>query len=702
MMHLISIFLLCLDTISTHTVAAPHRLRTTHHRCIHDSLTNVPTHNASTRSTINYIIPRAGNTIPRRRQLNKVNLRFHIEYSSELTAVSASSTNKLIVENFIPRATEFWSSALQVAPVAKLSFQRNCTMAYNFNDGTSQCHTYSENFCGTGTIPAEWLQAGKTCENCRTSGSDSCTGCIDIAAGTGLPNKDFALFVSALDSSTCQSSPDTLGFAHPCMYDQYDRPIMGRINFCPNALKAASTTVSVATAKHEIAHALGFTSERYPYMRWPTTLTPRTPRDATGNPADAAKVCADGISRTLTAPDEGTMASSLLIRSFPNGFKLVTPNLKKAAQEHFGCSTETGIELENQPTGSAGSCWGSHFEQRILHTELMTPVTDEQSVVSVFTLAYFEDTGWYTPDYTKAEHLYFGKDMGCTFITNKCIGSDDVPIGLDRGYFCKSTTTSTKSSCTHDATSKGYCNKIHYTSDLPNEFQYFKNKKEGGALMEMDFCPYYSAYSNGDCRNSQNGNANPKNNYYGDIYSGGSACIKSTAIWTGYTAPASLSNGWEACVGITCNEAKDVASVKVIAEDGTFATVDCAHSDIGKKKHVSKFAGQIVCPDLAIVCAASDGVNFVPSTAACPSNLNNCNDPHGSCTMNEDQTTYKCVCGVGWSGVDCKVHNTVPSPAAEQEEKSTLNGGNSMRSVVEEERTKLVLCVAMVVVYLYI
>ena len=145
-----------------------------------------------------------------------------------------------------------------------------------------------------------------------------------------------------------------------------------------------------------------------------------------------------------------------------------------------------------------------------------------------------------------------------------------------------------------------------------------------------------------------------------------------------------------------------MASVKVIAEDGTFATVDCAHSDIGKKKHVSKFAGQIVCPDLAIVCAASDGVNFVPSTAACPSNLNNCNDPHGSCTMNEDQTTYKCVCGVGWSGVDCKVHNTVPSPAAEQEEKSTLNGGNSMRSVVEEERTKLVLCVAMVVVYLYI
>lgn len=46
---------------------------------------------------------------------------------------------------------------------------------------------------------------------------------------------------------------------------------------------------------------------------------------------------------------------------------------------------------------------GSHWEQRILQTELMAPIVTGSTIhVSPMTLAAFEDSGWYTADYSQA------------------------------------------------------------------------------------------------------------------------------------------------------------------------------------------------------------------------------------------------------------------------------------------------------------
>jgi hypothetical protein len=46
---------------------------------------------------------------------------------------------------------------------------------------------------------------------------------------------------------------------------------------------------------------------------------------------------------------------------------------------------------------------GSHWEQRVLQNELMSPVvTTGVTHISPITLALLEDSGWYTPDYSKA------------------------------------------------------------------------------------------------------------------------------------------------------------------------------------------------------------------------------------------------------------------------------------------------------------
>ena len=632
-----------------------------HHKCLHDSLI-IPRRNTSTRTQIQYI-NKVERTIPtsstssatERRRLSNTNMRFQVQFTTELAASSSR-----IVSNLIPEATAFWSSALLIEnQVALLNFDRNCTSSFKFTNGDKVCHTYSDvNMCGDMTIPSSWLKAGKTCSECLETGLDSCTGCVNIAAGTGIPNKEFALLVSAVETPTCVSSPDTLGYAHPCLFDQYDRPILGMINFCPTAMASSSDNIALTTAKHEIAHALGFSSERFPYMRWSDSKLPRTSRDSDGAVPDAQISCADGNVRTMPQT-ASVMAGPIQIREFNNGFKLTTPNLAKAAKEHFSCTTEIGVELENQPTGDLDSCWGSHFEGRILHSELMTAVSDENSVVSIFTLAFFHDTGWYVPNYDKVETLQFGKGMGCDFLNQKCISNTGV-IGKKQGYFC---TDASATSCSADKKAKSYCNRLDWTSDLPVPFQYFDNKKSGGALKEMDYCPYFSPWSNGDCSLNSNSPKDPTKNYFGDVYAEGSFCVSSSAMWKGYTSPSLES--WETCVGVVCNEDKTAATLVLIAEDNFQVSILCGKEDVGKSKEVaSKFNGNIVCPDIDLICASPS--KFIPSDAACPTRLKNCNSPHGSCKYLNDGT-YRCSCADGYSGEVCDVVevSNVPSPTSQ-------------------------------------
>ncbi len=53
--------------------------------------------------------------------------------------------------------------------------------------------------------------------------------------------------------------------------------------------------------------------------------------------------------------------------------------------------------------GNVRVCVGSHWDRRIMDGDIMSPVsTAGAAVISPVTLALFEDSGWYTPNYTVA------------------------------------------------------------------------------------------------------------------------------------------------------------------------------------------------------------------------------------------------------------------------------------------------------------
>ena len=45
--------------------------------------------------------------------------------------------------------------------------------------------------------------------------------------------------------------------------------------------------------------------------------------------------------------------------------------------------------------------------------DYMTSTVSSHMLISKITLALFEDSGWYMPDYSQAEDMWWGKNRGC-------------------------------------------------------------------------------------------------------------------------------------------------------------------------------------------------------------------------------------------------------------------------------------------------
>jgi hypothetical protein len=97
---------------------------------------------------------------------------------------------------------------------------------------------------------------------------------------------------------------------------------------------------------------------------------------------------------------------------------MITPKVVEHAKKYFNCDSIEGVELEDQ--GGTGSS-GSHWEQRILLGEYMGAVIyQEEMVISEFTLAALEDSGWYKVNYYTGGLMRFGKNKGCKFLEENC------------------------------------------------------------------------------------------------------------------------------------------------------------------------------------------------------------------------------------------------------------------------------------------
>ena len=91
----------------------------------------------------------------------------------------------------------------------------------------------------------------------------------------------------------------------------------------------------------------------------------------------------------------------------------------EVGRKYYNCSDLDGVELEEY--GGNGTA-GSHWEARILLGEYMNGVIyTEEQVISEFTLALLEDTGYYKANYYTGGLMRYGKNKGCSFVRGQCV-----------------------------------------------------------------------------------------------------------------------------------------------------------------------------------------------------------------------------------------------------------------------------------------
>ena len=346
------------------------------------------------------------------------------------------------------------------------------------------------------------------------------------------------------------------------------------------------------TAKHEIAHALGFTSDSWPLMR-NSDGTQRT----TSHQLQSYQ-CANGspyVSMNIDAPSSNTIAAKT--KRGKTVHMVVTERVREVAKTYYECDSITGAELEDK-VGSG--CLGSHWEERTLFDELMSPLADSHfsgNRVSKFTLALFEDMGWYKANYSMADALQFGKKAGCDFLEKKCVEpSTGVPLDVPKDTFCS---TSNEVSCTFDLRGVGYCQISQWSSNLPDYFQYFpSNPGKGGGLSHADYCPMYRVYSNRDCQDStQNSNGE---NYRGQLYGSDSFCATSSLFDDGYQFPNTERPN---CFKMKCygNQTIQVTIRRRSGGSDVDSSFNC-YSDGQRISGLTNFNGEFICPAYDRVC----------------------------------------------------------------------------------------------------
>ena len=606
-----------------------------------------------------------------------------------------AATSTYLKDHIMQAAIDNWQAMLSVVPVTgNLFAARSCSGSYTSAPLTGLCGAYrdpaADFFCGSHTngdlnIPLGDYVGEQTYFNgngCTSTSSTSSCATNTLPAGTGVAGADFVIFVTAVQTTDCPPAPGesgTLAYASTCQRDQNDRPTWGRVNFCPFAIStaAADLPLQIAVATHELNHALGFNSGSWALWR-NADGSPRTPRDSSGDPATTFKYKCGGKSRETDIVSSSTVAFSaergmtqcaqsagsdpLADFTLSNCVhRIVTPTVKAAARAHFDCPALAGAELENHLTTPCGSM-GSHWEQRVLSTELMSSYVQHTSIVSAMTLALHEDSGWYKANYqaetgvTGVRNTWrmgdWGFKQGCAFAQNVCLDKTNAqaapaPVASTPQHFYNSAHSSGGGNavCSTDRQFYGLVKVDHddqnfapgtkRTADIPAQYRYFSSafyasdadkNKLGGGLDAADYCPIADPYSNKICGNAANQD-NTNANTISETFGPGSACFESTLQETDGNRVVSGA----ACMPFTCSvdgTSLTVTLKKYKASAGgamQTSTVTCNGANKGTAvSGGAGFSGAITCPDPALLCATPVHVTPCPAGATLTSD--------GTCT----------------------------------------------------------------------
>jgi len=415
---------------------------------------------------------------------------------------------RVVEDMVVPEAVHYWEEALTVVNRGDaIRINRKCENNQYFltpGETTQYCKNNCVlTKCGEYLVPDDHLEGCHTCDisgrNCRQQSEP----------GRGVKGVDFVLYITAITTIQCLENvggdAETVAYAAHCQQEEgLDRPVAGHTNICPRSISTAerSTRSLTSTLKHELLHALGFSSSLFAFFR-DSSGRPRTPRGEDGRPPINEELQVRQWSESTIRPvsRDWLVRDGLMRRTVQ---VVVTPKVVQEVRQHFSCPTLEGAELEDQ--GGDGTAL-THWEKRIFQNEAMTgTVHTSQPVYSRLTLALLEDSGWYLPDYRRAQPLAWGRGAGCDFATRSCMElMDNADKFGTKTPFCNSLMGNTeKTYCTLDRSAVGSCNLVQYDETLPLIYQNFRRlvgvssrniDKVGSSVTLADFCPYVQEFT---------------------------------------------------------------------------------------------------------------------------------------------------------------------------------------------------------------
>ncbi|XP_032242043.1 leishmanolysin-like peptidase isoform X2 [Nematostella vectensis] len=565
-------------------------------------------------------------------------LRFEVVYDESIESLSAEK-NQLVTEKLIPEAVHYFHYTFSVRPIKiPIKLQRTCkNNAYFLKDETGtklgdvqyckeECVTTR---CGPVTVPARHLDQCRVCDarglECVRMPGD------EWASGPGITRRDFVLYVSSIQTSHC-SVANAVAYASYCQQEHMlDRPVAGFANLCPDRLDTDPRHYSnlISTVKHEVYHALGFSAGLYAFYR-DKQGAPLTQRRKHGLPVYNDKTnlyqwsnkVVKKVTRKKWQVRHGHVTHSVSM--------IVTPRVVRVAREHFNCATLEGAEIENQ--GGTGTEL-THWEKRLFENEAMTGTYTQNPVFSRLTLALMEDTGWYKANYSMAETLDWGRNLGCVFAKESCRTWMQSHVAHNKSSepFCYTLKQAPlRMRCTHSKLSIALCNLRKYPQPLPPEYQYFSHlPKEssrktreavfadtdsyGGAVPLADYCPFYQKFTltgmdgtkrETTCTVSENGPP-AHGNYALESYGATSRCFEQGRPWQakrGLLTRTMLDWG-SGCYRYRCKD-----GIKIDIGNQTYSCYKAGQRiEVRGVLRNWNVSGSLVCPPCRVFCGDTTG-----------------------------------------------------------------------------------------------
>eukprot|EP00118_Oscarella_pearsei_P025736 m.308673 g.308673 ORF g.308673 m.308673 type:complete len:807 (+) comp44497_c0_seq1:131-2551(+) len=619
--------------------------------------------------------------IPRRPRTSRSTadtVDFRLAHTFDRSVGQSLTENQIndLKRSYFPSLANWLRSTLRVITDHRpFHIVRDCAGNLLDHEGRVYCKDFcaDDTLCGQAVVPADHLEGCHICTE-----QPFCPECIECQilnnSGPGLINKDYSLYVTAVNESKCRGA-GVLFTSTSCQQVSSGgggRPIAGNINVCPYSpflIGPEYFEYQFGLFLREMIKLLGFSSDYFlNSQRQPVTnVVQNYPRN------------------WMFAGASGPVIHQ------QTSHWVVTPKVKSEAQTHFGCSDLVGMPLKISTDQTPSTYW----DQRVAWGELMTAEPPPGAVVSRLTLSALQDTGWYNVSFDKANPLVWGQGLGCSFVTESCLGFMVANIGtvyqqqtkldvawghsaslkqlewgsanansnnkMAGGVFSwaipfTSTVRGNDDQVENKVTRCSIGHRFVGESDLRKQTQEVENvyfakwfggsslteyQHYGGSDLFMDNCPYWKPVVQGktklkllDCRNAS---ALPQKNVFLERYGIQSHCINFAVPWT-LDGVEQVSSEFDH-LGSGCYMVKCLDNQKL-----TVAVAGIDHPCSGSGNETlnidftsstgDKYTAQLECPPYAIVCGQTHG---------CPSECNH----RGSCRDG------KCFCRPGFAGTLC-------------------------------------------------